>query len=86
MIAVAEPGDRVGPLGQRAIADDRILRIGVDVEHRRVVERDADRSQLARQRARKSLGQLLGAARGPASPSAATRVNGSFRRATRPPS
>ena len=29
-------------LRQRAIADHRILRVGVNVEHRRVIERDAD--------------------------------------------
>ena len=37
------------------------LRIGVDVEHRRVVERDADGGELARERAAESFGQRLGA-------------------------
>ena len=50
MIADAEPGDVLRAFGQRAIADDRVLRIGVDVEHRRVVERDADGLQLRRER------------------------------------
>ena len=57
MIAAPSRRDLVGLLGQRAIADDRILRVGVDVEHRRVVERDADGSQLGRQRPREPLGQ-----------------------------
>ena len=38
-----EPSDALGVLGQRAIADDRVLRIGVNVEDRSVVERDARR-------------------------------------------
>ena len=42
----SEPRHRLRILGQRAIADDRILRIGVNVEDRRVVQRDADRTQL----------------------------------------
>ena len=60
--------------------------IGVDVEHRRVVERDADRPQLARQRPREPLGQRR---RSPLRPSVAIgghSVNGAFSRATRPPS
>ena len=53
----AEPRDVLGRLRQRAIADDRVLRVRVDVEHRRVVERDADRPQLGGERAREPLGQ-----------------------------
>ena len=59
----AEPGDVFGALGQRAIADHRVLRVGVDVEDRRVVERDADGVQLRGERPRKPLGQLLVARR-----------------------
>ena len=50
MIAAPSRATVVGVVGQRAIADDRVLRVGVDVEHRRVVERDADRPQLRGQR------------------------------------
>ena len=58
----ADDGRRRGgatarPCRQRAVADDRVLRIGVDVEHRRVVERDADRLQLRGQRAGEALGE-----------------------------
>ena len=86
MIAAPRRATSLGPLGQRAIADDGILRVGVDVEHGRVVERDADRRQLARQRAARTAPP---APRSPARPSTAIgghRVNGSFSRATRPPS
>ena len=34
----AEPRDHVRLIRQRAIADHRVLRIGVNVQHRRVVE------------------------------------------------
>ena len=62
----------LGLLAERAIADDRILRIRVDVEHRRVVERDADGRQLRGQRLRKLARErgIVAAAR--ARPSAAT--------------
>ena len=53
----AEPRDLFGIVRQGAIADDRIPGIGVDVEHRRVVERDADRLQLRGQRPGEPLGQ-----------------------------
>ena len=43
MIAAPKPRHVLGALRQRAVADDRVLRVRVDVEHRRVVERDADR-------------------------------------------
>ena len=69
----AEPRDLLGLLGERAIADDRVLRVGVDVEHRRVVERDADRLQLGRERAREALRQRARRRCARASPSAATR-------------
>ncbi len=54
--------DVLGPLRQRAIADDRVVGIRQDVEHGRVVERDADRLQLGRQRRREALGETLVAA------------------------
>ncbi len=58
MIARAEARrPSAASLAERAIADDGILRVGVDVEHRRVVERDADRFQLRGQRPREPLGQ-----------------------------
>ena len=81
----AEPGDVLGALRQRAIADHRVLRIGEDVEDRRVVERDADRRQLGRERAGEPRGERLVAA-----PSERRHrrppVNGRLSRATRPPS
>jgi hypothetical protein len=58
----AEPRHVLGVLRERAIADHRVLRIGVDVEDRRVVEGDADRLQLGGQRAREPLGQRVVAA------------------------
>ena len=82
----AEARDVLGFLRQRAIADHRVLRVGVDVEDRRVVERDADGLQLGGQRAREPLGE---ARTSPLRPSVAIgghSVNGAFRRATRPPS
>ena len=82
----AEPGDVLGALGQRAIADHRVLRVGVDVEHRRVVERDADGLQLRGQRARESLGQRLVAAARPSVAIGGHSVNGaSAARRGRPP-
>ena len=62
MIARAEPGDVLGALGQRAIADHRVLRVGEDVEHRRVVERDADGVQLGGERRANRAGERLVAA------------------------
>ena len=50
MIAAPSRATLSASLRQRAVADDRVLRIGVDVEHRRVVERDADGTQLGGQR------------------------------------
>ena len=58
----AEPGDVVGPLGEGAIADDGILRVGEDVEDGRVVERDPDRLELGGEGAREALGERLVAA------------------------
>ena len=57
-----EPGDVVGSVGERAIADDGILRVGEDVEDRRVVERDADRLELGGQGPREALGERVVAA------------------------
>ena len=73
MMHRAEPRDILGRLGQRAVADDRVLRVGVDVEHGRVVERDADRLQLGRQRPREPLAPAARRRCGRASSSAATR-------------
>ena len=73
MITRPEPRDVLGALGQRAVADHRILRVRVDVEDRRVVERDPDRLELGRQRARESRGQLRRRRCARASASAATR-------------
>ena len=42
--------DEIGVVGQRAIADDRILWIGVNVEHGCIVERDANGAQFDRER------------------------------------
>ena len=80
----AQPRDVLRFLRERAIADHRILRVGVDVEHRRVVERDADGFQLGGQRPREPLRE----AASPLRPSVAIgghSVNGAFSRATRPP-
>ena len=57
-----EPGDILGALGQRAIANHRVLRVRMDVEHRREVERNPDGLELRRQRARKPRRQRLVAA------------------------
>ena len=53
----AEPRSLLGLLRQRAIADDGILRVGVDVQDGRVVQRDADALQLHRERPGESFGQ-----------------------------
>ena len=71
-IIAAPPRHAVGIFGQRAVADDRILRVGVDVEHGRVVERDAHGAQFGGQ----CLGEPFGDVScrcGQAWPSAATR-------------
>ena len=81
---VAHHGARIAAEG--AVADDRVLRVRVDVEHRREVEVEADRGELGRRRraaARRTR------PRSPSSPS--TRIggsvrNGAGRRVTRPPS
>ena len=70
---------------ERAVADDRVLRVRVDVEDRRVIERDADRAKLRGQGPSETLGQAVS----PLRPSVAIgghSVNGAFSRATRPPS
>ena len=72
-------------LGQRAIADHRVLRVGVDVEHRREVERDADGAQLGGQRPGEARGERL-VADAPSVAIGGHSVNGVFSRATRPPS
>ena len=81
----AERRHHLGRFGERAIADDRILRVGMDVEDGRVIERDADRLQLRRQRR----GERAASAGSPLRPSMAIgghSVNGARSRATRPPS
>src|SRR4029079_7137634 len=45
----AKAGYIVGFFRERPVADDRIRRVGEDVEDRRVIERDADRAELRRQ-------------------------------------
>src|SRR5580765_6040211 len=57
-----ECGREVRALGQRAIADDGVRGVRMDVEDRRVVEVDADGRELRRERRRKTLRQLLVAA------------------------
>ena len=57
-----QPGDHVRFASQRAIADDGIRGVGVDIEHRRVVERDPDGEQLGGQCRRKAPGQAVVAA------------------------
>ena len=80
-----EPRDIGRLFAQRAIANHGILRVRVHVEDGRVVERDADRFQLAASaRANRSA-----SASSPLRPSVAIgghSVNGAFSRATRPPS
>ena len=73
MIATPSVATIVRTLGQRAIADHRVLRVREDVEHRREIERDADRAQLSGQRARELARQRRHRRCGRASPSAATR-------------
>ena len=51
----SEARHNLGPLAERAIANDRIFGIRVNVEDRRVIERDADRRQLGRKRRCKPL-------------------------------
>ena len=55
----AEPRDVFRAIGQRAIADHRVLRVGVNVEHGRVVERDADGVELGRERRREARGEPI---------------------------
>ncbi len=59
--------------GQRAIADDGVGLVRMDVEHRRVVEVDPDGSQLRRERRGEPLGQPLVVRYGRASARAAIR-------------
>src|SRR5215203_1606772 len=55
----AELCDDLRLLAQRPIADHGVFRICVNVEHRRIVERDPDRSQLCGEGAGKTPRQLL---------------------------
>jgi len=57
-----QPGDFVGLFRERAIADDRILRIRVHVEDRCVVQCDPDCFQFGSQRTGESFGQRHAAA------------------------
>ncbi len=56
----AEAGHFARSFSQRAIANHRILRVGVDVEHRSVIERDSGGGELARQRAPEPFGERFG--------------------------
>ncbi len=58
MMAAPRRADTLGIFGQRTITDDRVLGIGVNVEHRSVVERDPDGSEFRRQGRRKPRGEL----------------------------
>ncbi len=69
----AQPRHVGGFLRQRAVADDRVLRIRMDVEHRRVVERDADRRELQSPARGQTARQAQDRRFGRASPSVATR-------------
>ena len=51
--------DDLRPVSQRAIADHGIRRVRVHVEDGREVERDSDRAEFARQRAREPAGQAI---------------------------
>ena len=57
-----QPRHLIRALRQRPVADHRVLKVRVNVEHRRKVEGDADRRQLGRERRREPLGQRLVAA------------------------
>src|SRR5262245_20259366 len=65
-----EPRDIIGALGQRAVANDWIPEIRVDVQHRCKIERNANGPELGGQRVRKTLGQ----------PHVATAAEGGHRR------
>src|SRR5437762_1796037 len=54
-----QPGDGFRILAERAVADDRIARVGVDVEHGREIERDADGLELRGERRSKTARQRL---------------------------
>ncbi len=62
MITAPSRGDIVGLCRERAIADDRVVGIRVDVEHGRVVEVDADGAQLGGERRREPRRELVVAA------------------------
>src|SRR5918999_2898946 len=49
--------DSVRLIAQRSIADHRVLRIGMDVQHRRIVQRDSHWRELCRQGTRESFRQ-----------------------------
>ena len=53
----AQRGHVGGLLRQRTVADDRVLRIRMDIEHGGIVERDANRRELQSQRTGKPPGQ-----------------------------
>src|SRR5690606_34363042 len=55
----AAPDHVVGIAAERAVADDRVGLVGVDVEHRREVDVDAERRQLAAEGAADLLGERL---------------------------
>jgi hypothetical protein len=57
MMAAPRRATMAASSDKRTVADDRILRVGVDVEHRRVIERDPDGPQLRGQRRGKTARQ-----------------------------
>ncbi len=57
-----DPRHILRPLGQRAVANRRVVAVGEDVEHRGEVERDADRPQFRGQRPGEPLRQTVVAA------------------------
>ena len=49
----AQAGDLLGGFGKRAIANDRVARVRMNIEDGSVIERNANRAQLTRHRLRK---------------------------------
>ena len=82
----AEPRHDLRDRRQRAIANDGIRGIGVDVEHGRVVEVDADRAQLGGERRARNASASASSPLRPSVIAGGHSVNGAFSRATRPPS
>ena len=94
LVEAAREGERAARHGlglgaERAIADDRVRRVRVHVEHRREVDVEAERAQLVAERAADLRGELA-RRRAAAKPSCARigghRVAGARTRCTSPPS